>query len=100
MSAPSLGEIAARGAVRIEHDAATGSVSGSGFSISVIHGYRQLIGTTSDAAELDDVVGSVAGWMAREQVAHGRYCLDLTPLEIMGLRGTLLDRIDSQDWSW
>lgn len=100
MSALTLADIARDGAVRIEHDAARGAAEGSGYTVTVCHGSRQLIGTcVADGAELDGLLGSVAGWMAREQVAGGRYCLDLGPLEIMGLRGRLVERIAAQDWS-
>lgn len=100
MSAITLADIARDGAVRIEHDAARGAADGAGFTITVSHRNRRLIGTcVSDGAELDGLIGSVAGWMAREQVAEGRYCLNLGPLEIMGLRGQILERIATQAWS-
>ena len=100
MSAITLADIARDGAVRIEHDAARGAAEGSGFTVTVLLRNRRLIGTCgSDGAELDGLIGSVAGWMAREQVADGRYFLNLGPLEIMGLRGEIVERIAAQAWS-
>lgn len=96
----SMADIARRGAVRIEHDASRGADAGSGFTIALTHGQTLLIGTcVGSGEELDALLGSVAGWTARDHVARGTYWLELSPLEIMGLRGEIVERVARQDWS-
>jgi hypothetical protein len=95
-----LTDIAERGRVEIEHDAARGVPNPTGYAIRVLLGDRPLIrtelGTTED---LEEQLGVIAAVDARERVERGRYLWTFSPLEVMGLRGLILDRIINQDWS-
>ncbi len=96
----SLTAIAERGRVQIEHDAARGAPDGAGYAISVTLGKRLLIGTcVGSLQELAEQIGGVAGDVIHARAGQGVYLSTLTPLEVLGLRGEIVSRIERQDWS-
>lgn len=95
----SLESVARAGVVQFENDRSQ-CRDGQNWSISVRDAAgKLLIGTTVHADELADLVGDVgAGWLSR-RAADGTYVITLNPQEVMGLRGTLAERIARNDWS-
>ena len=91
--------IAQAGVVRIENNRCR---SGDG-SVWTVQVYGKdgalLIGTSVPSDELPELVGPVAAASFTDVVSGGAYVFALRRLEVMGLRGTLVERIARNEWS-
>ena len=93
--------LALQGKIRIAHSHShigteADAVGGNSFDIQVINKEDKLmIGTTAHADEMAELVGSVMAAHLKHRVDQGSYVCKLSPVEIMGLRGSLVTRIEN-----
>lgn len=90
-----LRDIALRGNVRIKSHHATGE--DEGWTIEVFYKDTLLIGTC--VLDLHGAIGDVGAIQMQRKVDNGSYIVDLTPMEVMGIRGRIRERIKHQEWS-
>lgn len=95
-----IAQIATTGRIQIDHDLGRMVHDSNAYTVEVWdHRGELVIGTIAHDDEMNALVGEVMATTLRRRVAGGGYCHTLTPIEAMGLRGSLVDRIEARDWS-
>jgi hypothetical protein len=89
-----LEQLATTGSISITHDHARSLNDSDAYMIEIRDAEGELlVGTFVHNDEMDAQVGKVMADTLRRRVSGGAYIHTLTPLEIMGLRGSLVDCI-------
>lgn len=92
--------IARSGSVAFAHDRSRCLHDSNAFEVTVKDERGDLlIGTYVHDDEMNELVGPVMADRLRESVSRGTYITKLNPVEVLGLRGTLVERIEAGDWS-
>lgn len=95
-----LEAIALTGSLVVLHDRWRGLCDTDNYAITIKDADgKLLIGTSVHDDEMDATVGPMMAATLRDRVFCGSYVIRFSPLEIMGLRGTLAERIATGDWS-
>lgn len=92
--------IAVRGSVLFAHTFSGCQHGSDGYDVTVKGPKGELlIGTTVDGTEMPDLVGPVLAGALKQHVEQGNYVCRLNPVEVLGIRGSLAERIAKNDWS-
>ena len=94
-----LEDIATGGSVTIWHDQSR-CLDSDSYDVEVkdkVGGL--LIGTMAHASEMPELVGPVFAAHLASSVTRGTYVFRLDSIAVMALRGKLVERINSHDWS-